>query len=221
MVSGDPTIYKSRGRSSTRDIHDVPRCVSICCVFIGFWFIVAIMPDLDFFSLVTPFVTIGLAVLCVALRFYTRIKLKGGIAFDDWTILFGLIVLLVFYGIWIWGELVASQEPPSHLTANSSTKFSRPLYRSRQGEGRKSLAGKSRCISIRDVSEASLRPANFVLYRYHHRQNLDITSLSPPLLNAPVLSRTNTRGGYNRCLLLRRFLDRHSFQLHSSRIQLD
>jgi len=50
----------------------------------------------------------GLAVMCVALRFYTRIRTKAGIAWDDWWILIGLLTTLLTGGLLLWGMFAYS-----------------------------------------------------------------------------------------------------------------
>jgi hypothetical protein len=48
-------------------------------------------------------VVTGLAAICVALRFYIRIRTKAGIAWDDWWILIGLLTSLLTGGLLLWG----------------------------------------------------------------------------------------------------------------------
>lgn len=45
----------------------------------------------------------GLAAICVALRFYTRIRTKAGIGWDDRWILIALLTTLLTGGILLWG----------------------------------------------------------------------------------------------------------------------
>ena len=45
----------------------------------------------------------GLAALCVALRFYVRIRIKVGIGWDDWLILLGLLLTLLAGALVIYG----------------------------------------------------------------------------------------------------------------------
>lgn len=53
----------------------------------------------------------GLAVICVALRFYTRIRTKAGIAWDDWWILIALLTTLLTGGLLLWGMFASSPQP--------------------------------------------------------------------------------------------------------------
>ena len=48
----------------------------------------------------------ALAAICVALRFYTRIHVKVGIAWDDWWILVGLLLTLLTGGLLLWGTFL-------------------------------------------------------------------------------------------------------------------
>lgn len=49
-------------------------------------------------------VVTGLATLCVALRFYTRIRTKAQLSWDDWFILVGLFLTLLTAGLLVWGK---------------------------------------------------------------------------------------------------------------------
>ena len=48
-------------------------------------------------------VTVAIAVICVALRFYLRIVDKVKIAWDDWWILIGLLTALLAIALLVWG----------------------------------------------------------------------------------------------------------------------
>lgn len=48
-------------------------------------------------------VVTGLATLCVAVRFYTRIRTKVHLSWDDWFILIGLLLTLLTAGLLVWG----------------------------------------------------------------------------------------------------------------------
>jgi Ca2+/H+ antiporter len=48
-------------------------------------------------------VVIGLAVVSVALRFYTRIFTKAGLKSDDWFIMAAVIATLVTAALLLWG----------------------------------------------------------------------------------------------------------------------
>jgi hypothetical protein len=67
---------------------------------------------------VTSGVITGLAVLCTALRFYVRVNLKVGIAWDDWWILVGLLSYLLAGGLLLWGKLAHMN--PQYSPANTS-----------------------------------------------------------------------------------------------------
>jgi hypothetical protein len=54
-------------------------------------------------TMVASGIVTGLAAICVALRFYTRIRTKAGVAWDDWWILIGLLTALVTGGLLLWG----------------------------------------------------------------------------------------------------------------------
>jgi len=51
-------------------------------------------------------VVTGLATICVALRFYVRIRTKIGLGWDDWMILIGLLTTLLSGALLLWGKLL-------------------------------------------------------------------------------------------------------------------
>lgn len=58
----------------------------------------------DYASIVQG-ITTGLAVICTALRFYTRVHIKAGISWDDWWILAGLLLTILTGGLLLYGTL--------------------------------------------------------------------------------------------------------------------
>jgi formate hydrogenlyase subunit 3/multisubunit Na+/H+ antiporter MnhD subunit len=56
-------------------------------------------------TMVASGVVTSLAAICVALRFYVRVHIKAGLAWDDWWILIGLLTTLLTGGLLIWGTL--------------------------------------------------------------------------------------------------------------------
>lgn len=60
-------------------------------------------------------VVTGLAAICVALRFYVRIRLKAGVGWDDYMILIGLLLTLISGAVLLWGKLRCSRRA---FTAN-------------------------------------------------------------------------------------------------------
>lgn len=53
---------------------------------------------------------IGLAAICVALRFYSRIRIKAGIGWDDWWILIGLLMTFLTGALLLWGASVQESD---------------------------------------------------------------------------------------------------------------
>ena len=53
-------------------------------------------------TMVASGIVTGLAVVCVALRFYTRCLIKVGVSWDDWWILIALLILLLTGGLLLW-----------------------------------------------------------------------------------------------------------------------
>jgi hypothetical protein len=64
-------------------------------------------------TMVASGISTGLATLCVALRFYTRIRTKAGVAWDDWWILVGLLTMLLTGGLLLWGTFPTLLKPYS------------------------------------------------------------------------------------------------------------
>lgn len=60
-------------------------------------------------------VVIVLAVISVALRFYTRIFTRSGLGADDWLILSAVVATLVTAALLLWGMNVPSTSVRSHL----------------------------------------------------------------------------------------------------------
>lgn len=48
-------------------------------------------------------VLVASAFLVVLLRFYIRIQMKAGVAWDDWWILIGLLMAVLSAGLLLWG----------------------------------------------------------------------------------------------------------------------
>lgn len=63
----------------------------------------AMAADEDTATVVSGIVT-GLAALCVALRFFVRVRTKVGVSWDDCWILIGLLLTLATGGLIIWGK---------------------------------------------------------------------------------------------------------------------
>ena len=59
--------------------------------------------DEDTATVISGVVT-GLATVCVALRFFVRVRTRIGVSYDDWGILVGLLLTLTTGGLIIWGE---------------------------------------------------------------------------------------------------------------------
>lgn len=57
----------------------------------------------DTATVVSGIVT-GLASICVALRFFVRVRTKVGVSWDDWWIFIGLLLTLLTGGLIIWGN---------------------------------------------------------------------------------------------------------------------
>ena len=65
--------------------------------------------DLTFDNNVTRIISrvaFGLAFISVALRFYTRLRIKVQIGWDDWWILIGLLMTSLSYALLQWGALI-------------------------------------------------------------------------------------------------------------------
>ena len=62
-------------------------------------------PNNSMATIVASAVVIGLATICVALRFYARVHTKAGVAWDDWCILIGLLTTLLSGALLLWGVL--------------------------------------------------------------------------------------------------------------------
>lgn len=59
----------------------------------------------------------GIAIISVALRFYVRIRLKVGVAWDDWWIFTGLVLTFLTGGLLLWGIMTHSTQI-LHLKTN-------------------------------------------------------------------------------------------------------
>lgn len=62
-------------------------------------------------------VVTGLATLCVALRFFVRVRIKVRIGWDDWWMLIGLLLTLVTGGVIICG--ISDHAQAANIMANS------------------------------------------------------------------------------------------------------
>ena len=62
-------------------------------------------PDDSTATMVASGIVTGLATICVALRFFARLRIKAGIAWDDWFILIGLLTTLLSGSLLLWGLL--------------------------------------------------------------------------------------------------------------------
>lgn len=67
-------------------------------------------------TIVAAAIVAALAVICVALRFYTRIRTKAGIAWDDWWILISLLTSLLIGGLLFWGK--STSDLKTHSSSN-------------------------------------------------------------------------------------------------------
>ena len=65
-------------------------------------------------------VVVGLAIISVALRFYTRMHFKAGVAADDWWILGGLLLTIVSGSLLLYGMLARAPTISLKLVANSN-----------------------------------------------------------------------------------------------------
>lgn len=65
-------------------------------------------------TVVASGIVTGLATLCVALRFFTRMRTKVGIAWDDWWILVGLLATLLCSALLLWGALLLTLRTVTH-----------------------------------------------------------------------------------------------------------
>ena len=59
-------------------------------------------------TLVASALVTGFAIVAVALRFYVRMRLKTGVAWDDWSIFIGLVLTLITAGLLVWGTSISS-----------------------------------------------------------------------------------------------------------------
>lgn len=65
--------------------------------------------DLTFDSKVTHVISriaFGFAFICVALRFYTRLRIRVRLGWDDWWILIGFLMTSLTYALLQWGASV-------------------------------------------------------------------------------------------------------------------
>ncbi|ERF69692.1 hypothetical protein EPUS_03684 [Endocarpon pusillum Z07020] len=77
-------------------------------------------------TMVASAIVTALATICVALRFYTRIRTKAGIAWDDWWILIGLLTSLLIGGLLLWGSSTdpdAQSEVSEAIFTNTTDTF--------------------------------------------------------------------------------------------------
>ena len=56
-------------------------------------------------------VVIGLAVICVALRFYTRIFTKAGLWWDDWMVFVAVVATLMTAALLLWSQYKSYTAP--------------------------------------------------------------------------------------------------------------
>ena len=62
------------------------------------------MPSSEDTATVVSGIVTGLATICVALRFFVRVRTKVGVSWDDWWIFIGLLLTLLTGGLIIWGN---------------------------------------------------------------------------------------------------------------------
>ena len=78
-------------------------------------------------TLVASALVTGFAIVAVALRFYVRMRLKVGVAWDDWSIFIGLVLTLITAGLLVWGTYIS----PCFNNKYPGLKASRREHRSR------------------------------------------------------------------------------------------
>ena len=125
-------------------------------------------------------VVIPLAIICVALRFYTRHITKAGYGWDDWLILCSVVVMIVAAALLLWGKMQLMLWA-SLWTLTPKSYGGRSKWRQSVPEPRSGLRLHTRRPSLFGTLLSSLDPL------LHHRwlhEAFNPTHVQPHLLRA-------------------------------------
>lgn len=140
-------------------------------------------------TLVASAVITGFAIVAVALRFYVRMRLKVGVAWDDWSIFAGLVLSLITAGLLVWGTYISPLFNSKYSGLKAGRRDRRPRRReSHTGSHRQPHHRKIPCQTSRHVPQIELRvPAAIFPDRYRD-QSLHLAHVSPHLWRQSSIS---------------------------------